>query len=183
MEIWVTPLAGILGVIVGGLLSYLSTSRQFKRQEKLENKKRKIQKLEEIAELLERIDSNVYQTLSLIMLDPAANTKPTICRDSTFDPLSNGKSALPNMRILERVNILLLVYLPQTETNIVRLKKAWRKFGSLMVESAFETPQGKIERQQFNSKVISISKFISDECESIKSEIIKELKLNIQNRK
>jgi hypothetical protein len=116
MKDWIPTIGALLGVILGGAITWLISRAQFKRQDKRERNKLILEKLEEIHKLVGDLEK-CYAMLSVSVMKQPNLAERVI-------------ESEPEVEDLERIKLLTSIYAPELADSLAEIDGITERFSS-----------------------------------------------------
>jgi hypothetical protein len=146
-------LAALIGTLVGGIISLLATANQQKRQHSHERKRL----------LLEKVEESYQETLSV--RDAYRIAWSTLAGQLGSGRISDDKK-FPKINIA-RVRMLVAIYLPEVEPQILALESQAATFGDVVGECVMTIDGSPAERKAMQGRLVAGFKELDTVCEAL----------------
>jgi hypothetical protein len=153
MDAAVVGVAGtLLGGLVGGLLTHWNSTALARLEMKWQQARLRQEKLEEIAELLDRIQQRYVKLVTEVISN--------VERD---EPFSQESERAP----LERLRVLIEFYAPIMLNDWEKLERGREVFSDVLVDVITSKHRTKPERQALNGRAVTSEGHIAKVCRSM----------------
>lgn len=166
MSEWTGGILSLSGVVIGGVVAYLSTVLQAIQQRHWEVVQHKRDKLEELSGVLDELE-DAYRKIT-----GAATHKL-----STGNPMEFSASRIPTGRL----NTLVEFYAPEMVELKNKLDLRTITYGEIMVEVIQNAGSNSVSRKELLTKVLQAHRDIESMCKQLSSKAAEIIKIEIEN--
>jgi len=165
MSTWTSAIFALIGVVVGGVLSYLANLHKTRIEKTWERDRNILDKLEELYSLTEEVSEGFTFTASQGMMKARYDKKP------------DDHSKIP----IAKMKMLVVMYAPEATPLIIAFDEAWNQFSKHYSSAITSSKLQKSQAQILSQQLFDSSDKISDVCQQIQActlDIVKSLKVS-----
>ena len=155
MDKWIGTVAALVGVLLGGLISYTTTSKQLQQQIRIERQRLDIEKMEELHTKLSRLELS-YRTMDRAASNPAEKLEKEL--------------DIP----IDRIKMLVGFYAPELNPDVEHLEQLsdefTQDFADVVVWTTKKVPRADIEEEK--KKMNTDYEAVKQQCHLMQSKVV-----------